>query len=63
MRREKLRGEVCPVLSAEKVREFKGFENLSDEEIKNIIETLEMFATIAYNQYIKVRTHKDNQHE
>jgi hypothetical protein len=62
LRGKKLKGEVRPVLSAEKVREFKGFENLSDEEIKNIIVTLEMFATIAFNQYIKLKN-KDNHYE
>ena len=38
-------------ITIEKVREFKGLENLSDEEARNAIETLREFAAIAYRYF------------
>lgn len=45
-------------MTVEKLRSFKGLENLSDEEAKAIIEQLEKFSVIAYELFLK---HKSEQ--
>jgi hypothetical protein len=47
-------------MSLEKLRSFKGLENLSDEEGKQVIEQLEKFSVIAFELY---RKHKTEEHE
>jgi hypothetical protein len=52
------KGKPCSILTIEKVREFKGFENVSNDEAEKIISTLEQFAMIAYEQYIQFKKGK-----
>jgi hypothetical protein len=47
-------------MSLEKLRSFKGMENKTDEEAKQIIEQLEKFSVIAFELFQK---HKAEQNE
>jgi hypothetical protein len=40
-------------LTPERVRQFRGLENLSDSEANNIIDSLKRLSTVLYNSYIK----------
>lgn len=40
-------------ITVEQLRKYKGFENVSDEEASNIVETLYKLAVIAYHCYIE----------
>jgi len=49
-----------PDLTIEKVRQFKGFENISDEAAENIIDTLKQLSLITYEYYITTKQKKKN---
>jgi hypothetical protein len=38
-------------LTIEKVKQFKGFENISDEQAQHIADTLKKFSIIVYNYF------------
>jgi hypothetical protein len=57
------KGKTCPILTIEKVREFKGFENVSNEEAEHIIQTLQQFAYIAYEHYVQCKKLKKEKNE
>jgi hypothetical protein len=40
-------------LTQEKLRQFRGLENLSDTEANSIIDSLKRLSTVLYNSYIK----------
>jgi hypothetical protein len=40
-------------LTAERIRQFKGFENVSDIEAENIIDIVEKFSYLMYGSYLK----------
>jgi len=46
-------------MSLEKLRSFKGLENLSDEEANQIIEQLEKFSVIAFELFQKHKAKQD----
>jgi len=46
-------GNQLQDLTIEKLRTFAGFENTSNEEAENIIQTIKQFTIIAYNCYRK----------
>ena len=47
-------------LTIEKVKQFKGFENISDDEACNIAFSLKQFSLLAYNYYRKVKEELNN---
>ena len=46
-------------LSIEKLREFKGLENVTDEKAEEIIKTIETIARAATNAYQELKTKAD----
>lgn len=42
-------------LTIEKLRTFKGFENVSDEEGENIIRTIKDYTIVAYHVFEKIQ--------
>lgn len=48
-------------ITVEQLRKYKGFENVSDEEAGNIVETLYKLAVIAYHCYIEQENNKGSE--
>ena len=42
-------------LTVEKVKQFKGFENISDEEAENIAYSLKQFSLLTYRYYQRLK--------
>lgn len=49
-----------PVLTLKLVREQKGYENLTDEEAQNIIDTLMQFAYVSYQLFKNIPHHEQS---
>lgn len=47
----KNKNEIPEDLTVEKVKQFKGFENISDEEAENIAYSLKQFSLLTYRYY------------
>ena len=45
------KNEIPEDLTVEKVKQFKGFENISDEEDENIAYSLKQFSLLTYRYY------------
>ncbi len=50
---EKKKSREYKRLTIERVKKEKGLENLSDEEAREVIDTLEQYAIIMYNLFNK----------
>jgi len=48
------------VLTIEKVKGFKGFENISDDEANNIALSIKQFSMLAYNYYKRFKREINN---
>ena len=47
----KNKNKIPEDLTVEKVKQFKGFENISDEEAENIAYSLKQFSLLTYRYY------------
>jgi len=48
-------------ITVEQLRKYKGFENVSEEEANNIVETLYQLAVIAYYCYMEQENNKGSE--
>lgn len=49
----------CPGLTIEKLREFKGFESVSDDEAERIIYSVKELSIILYHHYLNKKGNKN----
>lgn len=49
------KNEIPEDLTIEKVKQFKGFENISDEEAENIAYSLKQFSLLTYRYYQRLK--------
>lgn len=55
---EKAQGKPCS-LTIEKLREFRGFENVSDEEAEKVIHSVKELSVILYQYYLIKKTNRE----
>ena len=48
-------------LTIEKLKQFKGFENINDEQATNIAACLKEFSLLAYHYYLKTKASEKKQ--